>query len=163
MIPSPPAAKHTVEDGHDTEASWSIPAGAFSLDQLAPPFVLTMMELTSLLMSPTATHVAVLADALGAQDTALTLTCGEKEAVVCQTGVAAAEGVGAARPTVSPTMVARPIAAANVTPAIRLTAPITTSFVSPERCQVTVGMIPRRVPLKENGGRKRDGPGRGLN
>jgi hypothetical protein len=43
-------------------------------------------------LSPTATQVAKLAVALGAQETALTLASGAYPALVCQVGVTAAAG-----------------------------------------------------------------------
>ena len=69
-----------------------IPAGGVESDQVVPPSWVTMMEATSAPLSPTATQVAELAVAFGAQETALTLASGAYAAVVCQVGVTAAAG-----------------------------------------------------------------------
>ena len=66
--------------------------GRVESDHVEPPFCVTMMEATLLPLSPTATQVAELAVALGAQETALTLARGAKLAVVCHCGATAAAG-----------------------------------------------------------------------
>jgi hypothetical protein len=52
------------------------PAGGAASVQVEPPLLVTMMEATWPPPSPTATQVAEAGDALGAQDTARTLTIG---------------------------------------------------------------------------------------
>ena len=52
------------------------PAGGVESDHVVPPFWVTMTEATLPPSSPTATQVAELGLALGAQDTAATLASG---------------------------------------------------------------------------------------
>jgi hypothetical protein len=66
------------------------PDGGVESDQVVPPFWVTMIEATLPPLSPTATQVVVLAVALGAQETELTLAGGVYPAVVCQVAVTAA-------------------------------------------------------------------------
>jgi hypothetical protein len=83
------------DDGHETAERVLIPAGGVESDQVAPPFCVTMIEATEpelAPLSPTATQVAELAEALGAHDTALTLASGGYPAVVCHVGVTAPAG-----------------------------------------------------------------------
>jgi len=69
------------------------PAGATERVQVEPPSSVTMMEAECPPSSPTATHVAELADGgFGAHETARTFTSGAKLAVVCQWGVVAPAG-----------------------------------------------------------------------
>ncbi len=69
------------------------PAGATERVQVEPPSSVTMMEAECPPSSPTATHVAELADGgFGAHETARTFTSGVKLAVVCQWGVVAPAG-----------------------------------------------------------------------
>jgi hypothetical protein len=63
-------------EGHDTVDNVVTPEGGVESDHVEPPFSVTMIDGTWPPSSPTATQVAELADALGAQETALTLTRG---------------------------------------------------------------------------------------
>ena len=68
------------------------PGGGVESDHVEPPFWVTMMEAAWPPSSPTATQVAELAAALGAQETSETLASGGLLAVVCHVGVTAAAG-----------------------------------------------------------------------
>src|SRR5580704_10766498 len=82
------------DDGHETVDSVVTPAGGVESDHVVPPFWVTMTEATLPPSSPTATQVAELAVALGAQETALTLARGVYPAVARHVGVTAAEAAG---------------------------------------------------------------------
>ncbi len=79
-------------EGHEIELKLATPVGGVMLVQPAPPLLVTMIDAAPAPLSPTATHVVELADALGAHDTARTFARGEKDAVVCHCGVVAPAG-----------------------------------------------------------------------
>jgi hypothetical protein len=81
-------------DGHATADNVVTPDGGVTADQVAPSLAVTMMEATWPPSSPTATQVAVLAVALGAHETALTLARGGDVAVICQVALDVAEAAG---------------------------------------------------------------------
>ena len=70
-------------DGHDTASSVVMPDGNDWLVHVAPPLLVVMTDAKFPPSSPTATQVVVLAETLGAHETALTFTKGGEVNVVC--------------------------------------------------------------------------------
>jgi hypothetical protein len=64
-------------EGHETLDMLVTPAGGVPSDHVPPPLLVSMTDAIEDPSPPTATHVVVFAEELGAHDTARTLTAGE--------------------------------------------------------------------------------------
>jgi hypothetical protein len=135
------------------------PTGGVERDHVEPPFWVTMMEAAWPPSSPTATQVAELAAALGAQETAVTLVNGAKLAVVCHDGVTAAAGSAESWLPSSP-MKPTAIAADNAVAVIVRIERNATPPSNPDSRSNDWGIVILRPPLIHTGGQAPEVNGR---